>query len=247
MSLSDRLGRIWTFFRKNPAPTPDDPTPDDLTPDDPTPEVEPIYPKEILDIAADYGYAPATVAEVRGLPLDELEKLAEAFLVEQKYRGPLCLRLQPAKDLLAPFLISVLNRPDAFTPLPKLSSYSVYESRGQQALSLLKHGVHPEVKKSLLRVMMTNDRYILQSIASHLVSFGSDDLLPAVETLFEHDHMFVSGDARLGALQAIRDGRAENGFREYVWHHCVKLLRSAKPPHDYGSHPIALGTRQGSH
>lgn len=94
MSLSDRLGRIWTFFRKNRAPTPDDLTP----------EVEPIYPKEILDIAADYGYPPATVAEVRGLPLDELEKLAEAFLVEQEYRGPLCLRLQPAKDLLAPFL-----------------------------------------------------------------------------------------------------------------------------------------------
>lgn len=86
--------------------------------------------------------------------------------------------------------------------------------------------------------MMTNDRHILNSIASHLVSFGSDDLLPAVETLFEHDDTFVSGNARDGALQAIGDGRAANGFREYVWHHCVKLLRSAKPPHDYD--PIRL-------
>jgi hypothetical protein len=50
-------------------------------------EPEPTYSEEILKIADDYGYSPADVAEVRGLPRDELEKLGEAYLLEL-HHGP---------------------------------------------------------------------------------------------------------------------------------------------------------------
>ena len=71
-----------------------------------------------------------------------------------------------------------------------------------------------------------------------MTSFGSDDLVPAVEALFESDDWVVNSQARSSALEAIGSGRAENGFRDYVWHHCVKLLRSANPPS--GDDPIRL-------
>jgi hypothetical protein len=215
--LAKLLKSIRGIFIKTPEPTPET-------------EAEPSYSKEILEIAKDYGYPPAVIAEVRGLPLDELEKLGEAYLVEQEYRGPLFLRLQPAQDLLAPFLISALDRPDVFTALPKNSSLSFYKTRGEKALSFLENGVHPEVKNSLLRVIKTKDRDILGCIVTPLVSFGSDDLLPTVAALIETDDEWLAWRVSLGALEAIDSGRAENGFRDYVWHHCVKLIRSANPP-----------------
>jgi hypothetical protein len=190
-------------------------------------EPEPTYSEEILKIADDYGYFPAAVAEVRRLPRDELEKLGEAYLVEL-YHGPYYYQLTPAQDLLAPFLISVLERDSPFTP--NAGATSAFESPANRALMFLKNGVHPALKKSLLRWQQKNDREILLRITTPLVSFGSDDLLPAVQSLFEHADEWISSSARGGALEAIGSGRAESGFRDYVWQHAVELLRSAKPP-----------------
>lgn len=193
------------------------------------------YSKEVMEIAEWSGSPPEVVAEVRSLPSSELKKLTNAYVIETG-QSDSYWQLRLARDLAVPFLISVLEREDAFKK--NAADMILPESPGSRALAFLKMGEHPELKPHLLKWAATGDENVLRKIDSHLVAFGSDDLLGHVEMLFEHPDMFVSSGARSGALDAIKAGRAEPRFREYVWEHSVKLLQSKKPPGMYD--PIRL-------
>lgn len=196
------------------------------------------YPKEILEIAARIGCEPGAVAEVRGLSPSELAALTERYLDGVHpgvYQGPAYWQLLPARDLVTPYLIAAFERENPFTQTDESSGLS---SPAARALAFLEPGVHHELKEHLLRWLRTGDEAVFKVIKRDLVTFGTDDLLPHVRVLFEHEDMFVSSGARWGALEAIKAGRAESAFRRYVWEHSMALLQSEKPPAMYD--PIRL-------
>ncbi len=178
---------------------------------------------EILTLAAQLGLEPEEVAGLRDLFPEQVKELTDAYLVGTD-QGSAYPRLVAVKDLAIPHLIAAFDLEDPFQKngSPPLQR----ECPASQALSLLERGVHPELKRLLLRWVARGDEDILRTITSHLVAFGSDDLLPAVEMLFDHPDEFVSSGARGSALGAIKAGRAQPLFRKYVWEHSVRLLHS---------------------
>jgi hypothetical protein len=196
------------------------------------------YPKEILELAARAGCEPAAVAGVRALPPSELAALTDKYLDAMHpgiYQGPAYWRLMPVRDLVTPHLIATFERENPFKQTDESSGLSSPASR---ALAFLEPGVHDELKEHLLRWLKTGDEAVFKVIKRDLVTFGTDDLLPHVRVLFEHEDMFVSSGARWGALEAIKAGRAESGFRGFVWEHSKELLQAENPPSMYD--PIRL-------
>lgn len=196
------------------------------------------YPKEILEIAKRIGCEPGAVAEVRALPPSELAALTDKYLDGIHpgiYQGPAYWQLRPAHDLATPYLIAAFERENPFKQTDESSGLS---SPAARALAFLEPGVHHELKEHLLRWLKTGDEAVFKIIKRDLVTFGTDDLLPHVRVLFEHEDMFVSSGARWGALEAIKAGRAESGFRGYVWEHSKELLQAEKPPAAYD--PVRL-------
>jgi hypothetical protein len=198
-------------------------------------KVEKQYSKEILEIAKRIGFEPEAVAAARSLLPSELKALTEVYL-EEVHQSPSYWRLMPARDLAAPYLIAAFERENPFKQNDESST--LRDSPASRALAFLELGVHDELKAHLLRWLKTGDETVCKVIARQLVAFGTDDLLPHVKVLFEHEDMFVSSGARSGALEAIKAGRAESAFKKYVWEHSKELLQAGKPPtmHD----PIRL-------
>jgi hypothetical protein len=155
--------------------------------------------------------------------------------VKEVHQSPAYWRLRPASDLAAPYLIAVFEREN---PFERNDASIVPESPASRALDFLKIGVHAPLKSHLLRWLKKGDKDTFRVIARHLIAFGSDDLIPDVAVLFEHEDKSVSGWARMGALEAIKSGRAEPVFRQYVWNHCVELLNRSDAPRDHD--PIRL-------
>ncbi|GAA5495005.1 hypothetical protein Rhal01_01174 [Rubritalea halochordaticola] len=193
------------------------------------------YSKEILEIADRLSYDPELVAEVRSLSESDLKVLTESYLKEV-HQSPSYWRLKPARDLATPYLIEVFEREYAFKKNDESSTLP--DSPATRALSFLEFGVHNELKAHLLHWLKIGDLNVYMAIKNHLVAFGSDDLLPHVKVLFEHEDMFVSSGARGGALMAIQEGRAESEFLDYVWEYAKGLLFVEKPPSMYD--PIRL-------
>lgn len=193
------------------------------------------YSKEVLEIADRIGFEPEAVEESRSLSPSELEALTNAYLAEV-HQSPSYWRLMPARDLAKPYLIAAFERENPFKQNDESSTLS--DSPASRALAFLELGKHDQLKAHLLRWLQTGDKTVYKVINRHLVAFGTDDLLPHVKVLFEHEDMFVSSGARSGALEAIKAGRAEAGFREFVWEHSKELLQADQPPSMYD--PIRL-------
>lgn len=193
------------------------------------------YSKEVLEIAKQIAVAPEVVAEARSLSAADLEALTDAYLGEV-HQSPSYWRLMPARDLATPYLIAAFQRENPFKQNDPSSTPG--DSPASRALSFLQLGIHTELKAHLLRWLKTSDEIVYKVINRALVAFGTDDLLPHVKVLFEHEDMFVSSGARSGALEAIKAGRAETAFKKYVWEHSEELMQGAKPPSMYD--PIRL-------
>lgn len=197
--------------------------------------VEKQYSNEILEIAKRIGFEPEAVAESRSLSPSKLEALTAAYLKEV-HQSPSYWKLMPARDLAVPYLIAAFEREDPFKQNDESSTLG--DSPASRALAFLDVGVHAELKSHLLRWLKTGDEAVYKEIDRPLVAFGTDDLLPHVKVLFEHEDKFVSSGARSGALEAIKAGRAESEFKKYVWENSKELLQAEKPPRMYD--PIRL-------
>jgi len=96
--------------------------------------------------------------------------------------------------------------------------------------------VHNEWSKQiLLRMFPFFDSQDLDYISEPLIRYGSDDLLPHLPDLFEREGMgtMSAAKARAGAMKAGSDGHAEPRFIDWVWEHCLELLRLPEPPQMY--------------
>jgi hypothetical protein len=188
------------------------------------------YPEEVICLAKLHRKAPAEVAAARRMHQAELEALLEAYLRGNGFHWELDARLTFLQDRAAPYLVEVLKRDDAFVLHPAERN-GWKDSRGSQALRMLKEGTHEQLKPVLRSWLhRTSERHVLATITSHFTSYGSDDLLPDMKCLFEHEDEYIAGDARRGALQAFYQSSGEPAYRSYVWNHCVGLLLSKNPP-----------------
>jgi len=82
-------------------------------------------------------------------------------------------------------------------------------------------------RELLLKRLPSMSDQQLRTITKQLISFGTDDLLPAVQALFEHDDdIGIASRARAAALEAIRNNRIEPKFREYLLTYSTKCLHT---------------------
>lgn len=109
----------------------------------------------------------------------------------------------------------------------------IKESPGSRALDFLPKGQNKALIPVLKKWAETGDKSILSQISYHVAAYGSAELLPELVKLLEHPEKHVARLARLGALFALRESRADAAFKEYVWKNCMALLRSPSPPQEH--------------
>lgn len=181
-----------------------------------------FFSNEILQAADRAGCSPWYVKRARTLAPAKLRALTEAYLAEGLHQSAEYWKVLPARDLVSLYLIEVFEREDPFMPYRVDDPCNNCPARN--ALWFLDRGVHLSLKSHLFRWLESDDIKILHEIGMDLTAFGSDDLLPAVEKLFNHEKESIQKSALSGAHEAIESGRAEPRFRSYVWDYCVRLI-----------------------
>ena len=96
---------------------------------------------------------------------------------------------------------------------------SVPEERRLRALELIPLGTVLALKPVLKRWLRTSDPKARPTLARHVAAYGSDDLVPEVKKLLADPGTYVAYSVRNGALEAIKEGRAEPKFKAYMWAH----------------------------
>jgi len=185
------------------------------------------YSAEVLEIAKRIGREPEEVFQARALKPEALRSLVEEY-VREEGQGPAHWRLLPAKELVTPLLVEVVQRPDSFRkPANKNSNW---HSPGLQALALLEPGKHRELIPTLRRLVRKNDVHVLKTIDQHVMAFGSKDLLEESRRLLTHEDERVRSGARGGAFTPLENGTADDPTRLLVFYGKDKAEQLLKQP-----------------
>lgn len=196
------------------------------------------YAPDILEIAEKYNEDPEVVAESRMATPEQFRIWVEDYLKEGENR-PAHRRLFLARDLAIPYLLDVLDRPDAFVSFP--DAQFGRESPASLVLDLMPWGEIESLKPYLRKGIQVRNSKTFSQVVRHLAYYGSNDTVEELRALAREDSK-AAEMIRSGALHAIKEDRCQTLYRQFIWDFAVELLHSENPPsgHDPTRHLIIL-------